>query len=116
MNLVTKIIDKTVTPITDDLDGWEKVEGNPTMTTWIEYTSPDESMITGCWSATPGIYRASYANWEFIHLIEGEVIITQDGQDPVTLLPGDAFMVDAGFTGTWEILKPVFKHFAIKLI
>lgn len=115
MNLVTKIIDKTIEPITDDLGGWEKVDGNPAMTTWIEYTSPDESMITGCWSATPGTYRATYASWEFIHLIEGEVIITQDGQVPVTLNPGDAFIIEAGFTGTWEIIKPVFKHFAIKL-
>lgn len=115
MSLITKIIDKTVEPITSNLEGWEKVEGEPTMSTWIEYTSPDESMITGCWSATPGTYRASYAGWEFVHLIEGEVAITEDGKAPVTLLPGDAFMVEAGFNGTWEIKKPVFKHFAIKL-
>lgn len=115
MTMVSKIIDKTVEPITEDLEGWEKLEGNPSMTTWIEYTSPDGTMITGCWAATTGTYRATYASWEFIHLIEGEVIVTQDGEAPVTLMPGDAFMVEAGFTGTWEIIKPVFKHFAIKL-
>jgi len=37
MTGLTKIIDKTVAPIETDLDGWTKVEGNPTMKTWIEY-------------------------------------------------------------------------------
>ena len=29
--------------------------------------------------------------------------------------PGDAFVVEAGFTGTWEIKEPVLKHFDIQL-
>jgi hypothetical protein len=28
---------------------------------------------------------------------------------------GDAFVVEAGFSGTWEITEPVVKHFDIKL-
>ena len=115
MNSITKLPVRSVEPITDDLPGWVKQEGSPSMSTWIEYTAPDESMIAGWWTAQPGTYHATYASWEFIHLIEGKVIITEDGQEPQTLMPGDAFMVDTGFTGTWEIIEPVFKHFAIKL-
>ena len=115
MSGLFKIIDKTVAPIETDLDGWKKVEGNPTMKTWIEYTSPDESMITGCWEATPGTYHATYAAWEFVHLIEGHVVITPDDDEPKRFGPGDAFIVEAGFSGTWEIQEKVYKHFAIKL-
>ena len=112
---LTKITDKTVTPIETDLEGWQKVDGEPTMKTWIEYTSPDKSMITGCWEATIGTYRASYASWEFVHLIEGKVVITPDDGEATTFEAGDAFMVEKGFEGTWEIQEKVFKHFAIKL-
>lgn len=115
MSTIQKIIDKTVAPIEADLDGWKKVDGNPTMKTWIEYTSPDESMITGCWEATPGTYHTSYAAWEFVHMIAGKVIITPEGGEPQTYQAGDAFMVEADFVGTWEITETVFKHFAIKL-
>ena len=85
------------------------------MKTWIEYTSPDETMIAGWWEATPGTYYAEYASWEFIHLIEGKVIITQDGEEPVEVGPGDAFVFEADFKGHWEIVEPVKKHFTIKL-
>ncbi len=110
-----KIGNKTATPIETDLDGWKKVEGNPTMKTWIEYTSDDESMISGWWEATPGTYHASYESWEFVHLIEGQITITPDGGSPNQVGPGDAFVVEKGFKGTWKIEQKALKHFAIKL-
>lgn len=115
MSNCVKLQTRSVTPIEADLDGWEKIAGSPSMTTWIEYTSPDESTITGCWEATPGTYYATYSAWEFVHLIEGSIIITADGGEPQTFGPGDAFMIEKDFRGTWEIKEKVFKHFVIKL-
>ena len=43
------------------------------------------------------------------------ITITPDGGAPVTLNPGDAFVVEPNFKGTWKIEAPVRKHFAIKL-
>ena len=111
----SKIPDKSVAPIETDLDGWKKVEGDPTMKTWIEYTADDESMISGWWEATPGTYHASYEAWEFVHLIEGQITITPDGGSPHQVGAGDAFVVEKGFNGTWKIEQKVLKHFAIKL-
>jgi len=102
-------------PITADLDGWKKVEGNPTMKTWVQHTSADGSVISGTWEATPGTWHATYDAYEFVHLMEGEIVITQDGGKPVTVKPGDGFVVEKGFAGTWKIVKPVRKHFCIKL-
>jgi uncharacterized cupin superfamily protein len=114
-NKVTKLGPKAATPIETDLDGWKKIEGNPTMKTWIEYTADDGSSISGWWGATPGTYRATYAAPEFVHMIEGEIVITPDGGKPVTVKSGDAFVVEKDFVGTWKIEKEVFKHFTIML-
>jgi uncharacterized cupin superfamily protein len=105
----------TSDPITTDLDGWKPVSGKPTMKTWIVSTSSDGAMISGVWEATQGTYHASYAKNEFVHLLEGEIIITPDKGEPMEVGPGDAFVVEAGFEGTWQIKKPVRKHFAIQL-
>jgi len=102
-------------PITDILEGWSIIEGNPTMKTWVQHTSKDGNAISGTWEATPGTYRATYTEFEFVHLIEGKITITPDGGHPVTVLPGDAFTIEPGFTGIWKIEKPVKKHFCIKL-
>ena len=71
-----------IEPITEDLEGWRVIEGEPTMKTWIMRTSNDGSMISGVWTATPGTYHAVYAEYEFVHLIEGSITITPDGGEP----------------------------------
>jgi uncharacterized cupin superfamily protein len=102
-------------PMVTDLEGWVKTEGTPTMKTWVQHTSADGSVISGTWEATVGSWHASYKFYEFVHLIEGQITITPDGGSPVTLRPGDAFVVEPTFKGTWTIEKPVTKHFCIKL-
>ena len=103
------------TPLLTDLDGWTKVEGNPTMKTWVQHTTLDGSVISGTWEATVGTWATVYKFYEFVHLIEGQITITPDGGTPVTMTAGDAFAVEAGFSGTWKIEAPVKKHFCIKL-
>ena len=102
-------------PMLTDLDGWTKIEGNPTMKTWVQHTSIDGSVISGTWEATQGTWHAKYRFYEFVHLIAGEIVITPDGGASVTLRPGDGFVVEPGFSGTWTIVEPVRKHFCIKL-
>lgn len=101
--------------LSEDLEGWTIVKGEPTMKTWVLHTSNDGSMISGIWTATPGTYHATYSEYEFVHLIEGRITITPDDEEPINVGPGDAFVVEAGFKGTWEILESVIKHFDIKL-
>ena len=112
---VSKFGVRAAAPIESDLEGWTKIEGHPTMKTWVEYTSDDGSMISGWWAATPGTYHATYAASEFVHMIEGAITITPDGGEPVEVGPGDAFVVEKNFVGTWKIEKEVFKHFSIQL-
>lgn len=102
-------------PMTTDLEGWTKIDGTPTMKTWVQHTSADGAIISGTWEATTGTWHTVYKFYEFVHLIEGRITITPEGGTPVTMNPGDAFTVEAGFTGTWKIEAPVRKHFVIKL-
>lgn len=102
-------------PMVTDLDGWVKTEGTPSMRTWVQHTSADGSVISGTWEATVGAWHASYKFYEFVHLIEGQITITPDGGEAVTLRPGDAFVVEPTFKGTWKVEAPVRKHFCIKL-
>jgi len=98
---------------TGDLPGWVVVEGKPTMTTTVQHTTADGKILSGTWQATPGTYYATYTDYEFVHLISGRIIITQDGGQPVEVGPGDAFAVEANFKGTWKIVEPVTKHFVV---
>ena len=116
MDYAVKLADPASSePDTSDLEGWTVVEGSPSMKTWVLHTSADGSMITGHWEATPGTYHAVYTEYEFVHMMEGRVTITPEGGAPVVLGPGDAFVIEPGFKGTWKIEEPIRKHFAIKL-
>lgn len=116
MKSIVKLGNKnSMAPVTDDLEGWKVVSGTPSMKTWVLHTSEDGSMISGYWEATPGTYHATYTEYEFVHVMEGRMTITPDGGEAVKLGTGDAFVVEAGFKGLWQIDETIRKHFAIKL-
>jgi len=116
MQTVTKLPDlSSVTPNTADIAGWVPVAGSPRMTTWVLHAAADGTTIAGYWECTPGTYHASYGAAEFVHMIAGSVTITPDGGTPVTMIAGDAFVVDPTFKGTWEVTETVRKHFSFRL-
>ena len=104
---------KAENPDGTDLPGWVVVEGKPTMKTAVQHTTADGKILSGTWQATPGTYHATYTDYEFVHLIAGRITITPDGGKPVEVGPGDAFVVEADFKGTWKITEPVTKHFVV---
>jgi uncharacterized protein len=104
-----------IEPVLGDIEGWVVVAGTPTMKTWVMHTSDTSRMMSGYWEATPGTYHATYSAYEFVHMLAGKIIITPDGGMPVTVVAGDAFVVEADFKGTWEIVETVRKHFDFKM-
>lgn len=109
------ISERTVDAAESDLDGWRKVEGDPSMKAWREYTADDNSVVCGHWEATPGTYHATYNAWEFIHLLEDKITITPDGGEVRHVGPGDTFIIEKGFKGTWHIEEKARKVCACKL-
>ncbi len=100
---------------TNDMPGWVVTDGKPTMETTVQHKTEDGKVLSGTWKATVGTYHATFAEYEFVHMISGRIIITPDGGEAVEVGPGDAFVVEANFKGTWEILENVVKHFVTVL-
>ena len=104
-----------VTPEQDRPAPERVIDGDPRFTTWLLETSPDEKTYAGYWAATPGTWRVSYDEWEYCTLVEGLAIVTEDGQPPVTLIPGDHIVFRPGYQGQWQVIEPVLKTFVIIL-
>lgn len=89
------------------------LSGDPRTRTLNYYTAPDERFFAGVWESTPGKWRVSYTENEFVALLAGRVVLTADGGPAETFAAGDAFVIPAGFAGTWETVEPVRKLYAI---
>ena len=82
--------------------------------TWNHFSSDDGRLFCGVWESTKGKVAVSYDEWEFCHIISGEVILQKQGsRKSWTFKKGDAFIIPAGFKGTWETVKKLRKHYVI---
>ncbi|WP_020177815.1 cupin domain-containing protein [Methylopila sp. M107] len=92
------------------------VEGKPAFRTLVNYEAPDGRLFTGVWEATEGAWKVAYDEWEWCRLRSGSCVVTPDGGgDPVTLGPGDALVLEPGFSGVWKVLEACSKDFVVML-
>jgi uncharacterized cupin superfamily protein len=89
------------------------VKGKYHTTTWNHFTGEDDRLFCGIWESTPGKVNVDYKEWEFCHFIAGKAILTNEEGKSWTLKKGDAFIIPAGFKGTWETVRKVRKHYVI---
>ena len=89
------------------------VSGNPKRTTWNHYK--DKGVSSGLWECEVGAWRIAFADDkdEFFHVLEGRIRITDMAGTPKEFGPGDACMIPGGFTGTFEVLEHVKKHYVL---
>jgi uncharacterized cupin superfamily protein len=55
--------------------------------------------------------RGLYDSQETCYFLEGNVIVTPDGRQPVQISKGDLVTFPAGMSCTWEITQDVKKHY-----
>lgn len=89
------------------------VSGQPRTLTQNLFVDAGEKFFAGIWMSTPGAWRVDYVEHEFCQILSGRLVLTPDGGSPRTYSGGDAFVIPAGFKGTWETLEPVRKLYAI---
>ncbi len=99
---------ETYRPPTDRI-----VAGDPVQTAWTLFTSEDGRFCSGIWESKPGKWRCVFTENEFCQILSGVLIVTGDDGSKATYRAGDAFVSPAGFSGTWEVVEPVRKHFAV---
>jgi len=88
------------------------VAGSGVSTVWNAFSDAAGRFHVGHWSSEPGVRRVSYDETEFCVLLEGRVRLEGQG-GAAEFGPGDAFLVEGGFTGTWESIGRVSKLYAI---
>ncbi|MBF2064750.1 MAG: cupin domain-containing protein [Calothrix sp. C42_A2020_038] len=63
------------------------------------------------WQKEISKFPWTYDTQETCYFLEGDVIVTPDGGQPVKIGKGDLVTFPAGMSCTWEILKDVKKHY-----
>jgi hypothetical protein len=63
------------------------------------------------WEKEVSIFPWQYEQTETCYLLDGDVLITPQGQEPVCIGAGDLVTFPAGMSCTWDIRKPVRKHY-----
>ena len=80
---------------------------------WNAFSGGGGRFHAGHWQAEPGRIAVDYTETELCVLLVGRVRLTDERGASVDFGPGDAFVIDAGFRGTWESIGRVTKIYAI---
>ena len=89
------------------------IAGDPRQQIWNAFSDPDGRFHVGRWASTVGMWRINYKERELCHILTGIVRLTDDLGVQRTYESGDTFMIDRGFSGTWEVLEDCSKIYAI---
>lgn len=101
-----------VTPETERPDPAKVLAGDPVHSTWnLEET---DGLFCGLWQSTPGKWRVSYAEWEYIRILAGHSVLTDADGRQTHLRAGDSWIIRPGFEGTWEVLETTLKDYVIR--
>ena len=63
------------------------------------------------WEKGTSEFPWKYDQEETCFFLEGEVVVTPEGGDPVSMGKGDLVTFPVGMVCTWEVRKPVRKHY-----
>ncbi|MDR5816338.1 MULTISPECIES: cupin domain-containing protein [unclassified Caballeronia] len=94
----------------DPIDPAWIIEGHPVARSGQWSRSRDTTTSSWVWDCTAGRFRWYFDADETIYVIEGEVIVTSEGQAPRSLRAGDAALFYAGTCSEWYVPKYVRKH------
>ena len=89
------------------------VSGTPRLEVRNFFADGSQQFFAGRWSATRGKWRIRYTENELCVLTSGRVVLESASGERCAFGPGDAFVVPAGFVGTWEVIEDCSKIYAI---
>ncbi|MBS0364401.1 MAG: DUF861 domain-containing protein [Proteobacteria bacterium] len=89
------------------------VSGTPQLQLRNFFSDGSQQFFAGRWSATRGKWRVRYTENELCVMTAGRVIIESTSGSRRSFGAGDAFVVPAGFAGTWEVVEDCAKVYAI---
>ena len=115
MSAVVAFSQTVTAPEVDHPQPERLVKGNPRRTTWNHYTNPSGEIYAGVWSCEPGAWRIEMGSREdeFFFVTEGRCRLIGDDGKSVEIGAGESVVIPAGFTGVFEVLEPLKKHYMI---
>ena len=90
------------------------LEGSPRARGTVLLQSEDKLVSSGLWSCSAGRFKWEFGWDEFVHVLEGEVTITEEGGETYTLRPGDSAHFPIGLKTEWQVSDSVRKFFTIR--
>jgi uncharacterized protein len=106
-------LDESVVAEAAELAADRLVAGKPVTRVANYFTDSTQQFFAGRWSATRGKWRVRYTENELCVMTAGRVVIESESGERSTFVTGDAFVIPAGFAGTWEVLEDCSKIYAI---
>ena len=112
MHLIQRVTRDGITPEISRPEAQKVLSGDPVHSTWL--IEDRDGLYCGLWGSTPGKWRVSYAEWEYVYIHEGHSILTDASGATTTLRAGDSYIIRPGFEGTWEVIETTLKDFVIR--
>jgi len=113
MNTAIVILDGPVDTDVSEMGADRLISGKPVTRVANYFSDSTQQFFAGRWSATCGKWRVRYTENELCVMTAGRVVIESDSGARTAFASGDAFVVPAGFSGTWEVLEACSKIYAI---
>jgi uncharacterized protein len=63
------------------------------------------------WTKEVSVFLWTYSEREVAYILEGEVTVIPKGGEPVSFGKGDLVTFPTGMSCTWEVKKPLRKHY-----
>lgn len=89
------------------------IHGSARQSTLNMFSDSRNEFHCGIWQGEPALWRVSYAEHEFCHILQGKICISDEAGASITVGPGDNFVIKAGFKGTWETLETAKKIYVV---
>lgn len=64
------------------------------------------------WEKEVSRFPIDFDETESAYVLEGEIIVTPKGSEPVRIVAGDLVSFHAGLDSDWEVVKPLRKHYS----
>jgi uncharacterized protein len=113
MGLLERVARDGIVPEVTRPDATRVLAGDPVHSTWS--IEARDGLYCGLWQSSPGIWRISYTEWEYMHILAGVSVVTDADGTAVTLRAGDSYVIRPGFAGTWDVIETTLKDYVIIL-
>ena len=97
-----------------DISKEQILEGNPTAKIWISAQSADKTVTQGVWQCTAGRFTWEHEGDDFVMLLEGEAVVTEESGNVHTLRAGDFGFFPNGMKTTWQVDQFLKKTFTLR--